>query len=473
MKKLKAAIILSTMALTLTGLLCAGTFPAGYNAPSLQRAQPTITRVNEYRAHALNVQQAAVTRNPMKGFAGWSGETTPKNGYPYTIEYIRLPLNSVIKGEGNYDWSQLETALNAAKGRGLNSIVRFSPDIPAAPGTAKGVNTGIPQYLVDEGLVVAYDNKSYSGLSLNYTEERVMQCLLDFIEAFGTRYDGDPRLVAVEAGLIGHWGEWHISAGIPAATMYQYRDVIEKYEANFHTTHVMLRKAWMFDYRHKTYAVGLHNDLFGSPDYSADESIENLVKLRADKLWKEHPIGGELIPTLQTQIFTGAESARTVDFKRRAAESHTSFLLARRVQNLSGNNLQNAIEAASSLGYDLAVTQASYNEIIEGGAKIKLGVTIENRGIAPFYYKWPVEVQICRSGDPVWTITPDWDIRSVAAQGTKQFKCSINNIGLAEGEYTIRMRVSNAMEGGLPIVFANEEATADGWIDLAAFQVDE
>ena len=30
-----------------------------------------------------------------------------------------------------------------------------------------------------------------------------------FIAAFGKKYDGDPRIGYITAGLLGHWGEWH------------------------------------------------------------------------------------------------------------------------------------------------------------------------------------------------------------------------------------------------------------------------
>jgi len=36
-----------------------------------------------------------------------------------------------------------------------------------------------------------------------------VSALENFIEAFGKRYDGDPRIGFIEVGLIGFWGELH------------------------------------------------------------------------------------------------------------------------------------------------------------------------------------------------------------------------------------------------------------------------
>jgi hypothetical protein len=40
--------------------------------------------------------------------------------------------------------------------------------------------------------------------------------------------DGDSRIVAIEAGFLGYWGEWHMEKGFPG------RDVQDLVQAAFH-----------------------------------------------------------------------------------------------------------------------------------------------------------------------------------------------------------------------------------------------
>ena len=66
--------------------------------------------------------------------------------------------------------------------------------------------------------------------------------LKEFIAAFGKKYDGDPRIGYITAGLLGHWGEWHT---YPREELFASKEVqtevLDAYETAFRVTPVLLR----------------------------------------------------------------------------------------------------------------------------------------------------------------------------------------------------------------------------------------
>ena len=51
-----------------------------------------------------------------------------------------------------------------------------------------------------------------SSLCPDWNNERLMQAMLNFISAYGERYDDDSRVFLVTLGLYGMWGEWHVGS---------------------------------------------------------------------------------------------------------------------------------------------------------------------------------------------------------------------------------------------------------------------
>ena len=101
----------------------------------------------------------APVSNPMKGFMPWAPKDggapgAVANALPYTLEWAPVPVNTVVTGRDTYDF---------------------------------------------------YDNKRIS-LSPNYNDPKVQEKLLRFVATLGDRYDGDPRIGFITAGLYGFWG---------------------------------------------------------------------------------------------------------------------------------------------------------------------------------------------------------------------------------------------------------------------------
>ena len=72
----------------------------------------------------------------------------------------------------------------------------------------------------------------------------------------------------------------------------------------------------------------------------------------------------------------------------------------------------NIIAGVDEMGYKLYVPQANFNNSV--GTSFNVGVTIENLGVAPFYYPWTVVLALLDgSGNVVQTWNTSWDLRTV------------------------------------------------------------
>jgi hypothetical protein len=118
------------------------------------------------------------------------------------------------------------------------------------------------------------------------------------------------------------------------------------------------------------------------------------------------------------------------------------------------------------MGYEFHVSKVA----LSANNKLNLAVMIENRGVAPFYYAWPLEFALLddkgrmprleKSQASLKGILPG-DAGSVA-----EHAFDIN--GLPPGRYRVLLRVANPLEGGKPVRFANAKQDADlaSWLTL-------
>lgn len=133
---------------------------------------------------------------------------------------------------------------------------------------------------------------------------------------------------------------------------------------------------------------------------------------------------------------------------------------------------EEALKAAALLGYEFYINEVRYNPYIETKTeKMTVSLDIQNLGCAPFYYDWPVTIEVFgRENKVVRTITTDWDIRKVAADGKRHtFTTTIPLSDMKKGQYRFGLRIANPLSNGNPIRFSNETQQADGLMMLGEF----
>ena len=419
---------------------------------------------------------AARTDNPLKGFMPFQG--SGKDTLPHQMEWLYLPLKAVVTGEKAYNWDELESSLNAAKSRGKQVALRFYLDYP-------GRESGVPDYLLGPGGIDQsrtpdkWDKtgKYKLGFSPDYTDPRVQSLITDFVAEFGAKYDADPRIGFITTGLVGFWGEQHThpmngKEGNP--DWMPPRDVelsfYQAWDAAFNTTKLLNRypKADLSGTK-----VGFHDDSFAFSTLPTIDwhFLSRMKDANLEGRWTTEAIGGEVYPQIQVCLFEGTpckdgeKILQPENFSEAVKETRVSWLVAEHLwtDTLSDAALQKAKAAHASLGYDFAATEAT---IEPSGDDVKVAVKVTNRGIAPFYYNWPVEFSILdANGKAVQTQSVDANLPSIQPGDTVELSAT-----LPAATGTVAIRVPNAMEGGAPLKFANtgQDANFEGYLTLGS-----
>ena len=411
--------------------------------------------------------------NPLKGFMPYTGSYAT---FPYSIEWSYLPLRPMMTGPTNFDWSSLDNLLSTDAARGDQTIFRAYLDYPTQP-------TGIPQYLLDDGLVTySYNDYGNNGISVcpDYANPLLDQALTNFIAALGSRYDGDPRIGFVELGLLGYWGEWHTYPETNwFASVAVQNEVLVAYTNAFHKTKLLVR--WPAgNINPGTLPLGYHDDSFAY-DTIAPPTYNFLGLLAAAGelgKWMSQPIGGEVRPEVQSCMWDTSQTncvPAGQEFSNCVALSHASWMLNQTVfdPGFTGSEQDLALAGAQQMGYELYVTNATVVDPYVSGP-LNVRVQLLNLGVAPFYYDWPIQVGVLNSNRILvqnWT-TP-WKLSSLAAGTNAVWSYTQTNHQLPVGQYKLLLQAPNPMSNGMPIKFADQSQDADlsGWLTLGQFSV--
>jgi len=440
---------------------------AGQTAPSA--AAP------KWHAMVFRPDAGGVDENPLRGLVPSAAARWDANSFPHSMEWFNLPLSDVVTGTGTYDWAALEQRLAMIAGHGNQAIFRFYVDSPKFP-------SGIPRYLLQAGLkTFPYDYSDNSksptpSVSPDYSDPRLIECILHFIHAFGLKYDGDVRIAYVTAGLYGFWGEWHVGEhplpGEPAGWAMTQKDkdaVLRAYVESFQQTPVVVRTAEVTKDRELLAHFGFHDDSF-LHDTIGPQPLQFWQGMRQagmEESWERHPTGGEIFPPIQDGIWDAWPNAKGQDVTASIATTHATFMFdsALFAAMPTASEKANAQRAQRMFGYTLFCRSARMVRGKDGSATVT--VRIENRGVAPMYYAWPVEAEfldgttkVVGQGHAVWPLP------TLLPGKTAEWTVSLQSV--PHSARTLVLRIANPMPGGHPVAFANEEmgTVKAGWLTL-------
>jgi hypothetical protein len=391
------------------------------------------------------------------------------------MEWFYTPLSAVVIGPDTYDWKPVDRELAKIASRGDQAAFRFYLDFPKKP-------SAIPRYLLDEGLeTFSYDDfdnqlSSTPSVAPDQSDPRLIECLLHFIDALGERYDGDPRIAYLTAGLVGFWGEWHVANhphdGEPAGWAMAQQDkdaVLMAYRASFSRTTVLVRYPTVTSDSELLGNFGFHDDSFLNDTLGPDawQFQRQTEAARAVDHWQTQPVGGEIYPQLQAGLFDAGpehtgEDATTAIFITHATWMLDNDLFARRS---TPAERANALRVDRLLGYTLFCSAVQLVRLTDDSAAIS--VRIENRGVAPFYALWPVEFEAVKAGRTLAVEQASWTLSKLLPGKEAEYLVVIPHLPRRRPAM-ILMRLVNSLPNGHPVVFANKEmgTVKKGWLTL-------
>lgn len=429
---------------------------------------------------------AAPVDNPLKGLVPYQADVRDK--FPHTLEFNYLPYSALVKGYDAFDWQPLERMLDDIAGRGHQAVFRVVLEYPGKTGV-------IPDFLVKDGLKVT--KWMYTEThplppapieTPDYEDKNLRRSLKSFIAALGKRYDGDPRIGFITAGLLGTWGEWHT---YPRDDLFAGKatqaEVMDAYEAAFKTSPVLLRyPAGDHDDRKAGNAgrtFGYHDDSFAWATLDTGRKGDGWFYMAALKAagpaaeakWKTRPIGGEIRPEAWGRVFDARPGGGPVqDFRRCVEATHATWLMDTGMfeKRQPVDRVRRAETEVRRMGYEFHVPAVTIGGVRDG--KLSVRLEVENRGVAPFYYDWTAEWGLLAGGRAATSFAGSGKLTGLLpGAGPRAWADTLDVGGVPAGTYTLGVRVPNPLTGGRPVRFANktQDAAAPGWLSLGEVQI--
>jgi Domain of unknown function (DUF4832) len=428
----------------------------------------------------------AAVDNPLKGLVPYQGDKRAM--FPHSLEFNYLPFAAVVKGYDRFDWQPLEQMLNDISSRGHQAVFRIYLEYP----DQKNV---VPEFLVKDGL------KVYKYLNTNtqpkppakvetpdYQNPNLRRSLKAMIAALGKKYDGDPRIGFITAGLLGTWGEWHT---YPRQELFASKEVqtevMDAYAAAFKTTPVLLRYPVGDNQPDKApnaqRKFGYHDDSFAWNTLDTGKKEDDWFYLpslkaagaAAQAKWQTAPIGGEIRPEAWGKVFDEIRRQDEIqDFRQCVQMTHVSWLMDSGMfsEPRDVDRIERAEQEVRQMGYEFHVPTVKIEPVNAG--RLPIEVELANRGVAPFYYDWPTEFGIVANQKLMMTFPGNGKLTGLLpGDQTRIWKQVLAVQGLTTGNYQLVMRVVNSLPNGKPLRFANksQDANLPGWLTLGTFKM--
>ena len=339
-----------------------------------------------------------VLPNPFKGFAPWIGNNNPV--YEVKLQQATFGWRDLEPIKGQYNWSRLERNWGDIAQTGKRVGFRVAAEIPGS-----GQND-TPQWLIDQGVAMRpYSIDGMDGFAPDWDDSLFLAAHHDFIHALGQRYDNDPRIAWIDIGSYGFWGEWHVWLNESlAATQASKESILDDYFEAFPTK----KKVIAFDDNFATEYVtdhggGIRNDCLGtagSNDWYL-ESLNSVDPSLNNRVWKTAIITGEFCGSSY-----GATEGTTERFDLNYAfiqQTHWSFIgsAGGAIQPQNDDHRANLDKLHKKLGYRFVLLDVDHVESVNQGSQLTVNIKVDNKGVAPFYYDWPLAIYLVSSDQQI------------------------------------------------------------------------
>lgn len=333
--------------------------------------------------------------------------------------------------------------------------------------------------------------------TFDYDSPALQERLRRLVAKLGEAWDNDPRIFAVQMGLIGYWGEHHN----PAPTVGQRRLLTEAFQQAFKHKPVLVRHT---NAEFMQAGFGIYYDTFANlsrepPGGPKDQLPWQATHVYPD-IWKRAPIEGEVEYNWQKQRESAKpeetfgrtpDETMTVPAYRRfmidkIRRYHASYLGW--IDGYDASNrevLTGAAELQKAFGYRFVLDSVGYPLAVPPGQNLTVKLTVRNTGSAPFYLDWPVAVALLDPAmkKPVWSAPlsgvdirkwlpgEDWDSEAFAYRQPAVPHHDEGHATLSQdmkpGQYILALAILDRQGGMMPSArFAIENYFRGGWHPL-------
>jgi hypothetical protein len=434
-----------------------------------------------------------------KWIEGFPIEYQPTHGslqnkdFPMTsIAYFRVYWRFIEPEKGVYRWDIIDKAIDTARERGQTLMLRIAPhgtdeesDVPAwyrqetgekfhkVPG---GWQATTGKWLIDpENPAYA---KEFGGM----------------VRALGARYDGDPDIDLVDISILAAWGE---GAGSNLLTETTRRALLDSYLDSFHKTPlvtqlgdeetvaytlsrsraadgsdpVAVQRAVSLDKERPR--VGWRADCLGdlgefskTQNLMTDDYPEAIINLGLADVWKTAPVTMEACSVMQSWKNAGWDLSYIID---QAVKWHISSFNAK--SSAVPPEWQPQVnDWLNRMGYRFVLRRFTYPGVIDASRKLAFTSWWENKGDAPAYRRYPMELRLKNNQHSVVMVT-DADVRTWLPGDSLYNNAVFVPASLPDGDYQVDLALVDPATRQPKIKLAIAGKESDGWYPLGAIRV--
>jgi hypothetical protein len=396
-----------------------------------------------------------VLPNPFKGFAPWIGTGNPI--YETKLQQATFGWRDLEPEKGSYNWTYLEKNWGNIAQSGRRVGFRVAAEIPGS-----GQND-TPQWLIDQGVEMRpYSIDGNNGMAPDWDDSLFLAAHHDFILALGERYDQDHRVAWIDIGSYGFWGEWHVWLNESlAATETTKKAILDDYFEAFPTKKMVIAFDDDFATKYVTdHGGGIRNDCLGEEDSNNWylSSLDRIDPGLNDRVWRTAIITGE---------FCGSSEGATIGTTERfdlnyefIKQTHWSYIgsAGGAISPQDDQHHANLDKLHKTLGYRFVLRKVEHDQSISQNSDLSLSISVENKGVAPFYYDWPLAIYLISADGEVMLETElDVDIKSWLP-GLHTFSESVNiPADIESGSYDVKLAILDPETGKPGVMFANTD----------------
>lgn len=405
--------------------------------------------------------------NAMKGWCMYGYWRKLKGLVPYSLGFHHIKLKDVMPEENTVNLTGLDEILEKYKNIQMQVVVRLVLDSPPYP-----YKDYLPDFILKKVDVYEYDYHGQMGMySPNYNDEFLLSQLELLWKKMGERFDGDPRIAYLELGTYGHWGEFH-TYFVKNATQSAKEETIDRIMdmqlKNFKKTMCEVRYC---QNRTMNRGIGFYNDMFTSKDHDVymKKGLETYDGL--DR-WKTYSFGGEDCPELQSTLFINDTMLQV--YLDSLNYYHASWLTSSKFFEKDEQWIKDNPDWMRRRNY--AERKMGYNYFVKKGKisysrdNIKVTLKLGNKGVAPFYYSWPVHFAIVEIGanntvdvlrEDICDIK-DCDMKGILPGEEREWFYEFKDIDKSLRRKLVGVKIPSGM--GLNALLSNDEQREDGWM---------
>ncbi len=407
--------------------------------------------------------------------------------------YIRLAWSYLEPQEGDFHWEVIDRSINKWVAYGLGISFRISCKETSTDRIEQQFAT--PKWVMEAGAKGGYYRKGQQTgpdgpWEPVFDDPVFMDKLESFLKAFAARYDGKPWLRYVDIGSIGDWGEGHTSSGSRLKYGFdQRRPHVDLHCKYFQKTQLVISDDFVYSLTDQDERQRMHQYIMDREIAYRDDSIlvDYYVRAYSDTwtvrspaffadTWRRTPQVLELQHYGAVKrdgnwiVQPGSSAARHGDgnsgpdyFRGALDLLHATYIgYHGDAREWLDDNPEVTVELLNRCGYWYFPHRVMLPEDLSKSDNATIGITWENRGVAPAYH--PYQLLLRLKGPETQTITVD-------ARNMRWMPCKSNTTytetyrvpqlaNLKPGKYDLAMKLY-CPNGRRPVLLALESKLKD------------